>query len=73
MQPFAAAIASAILLIILTAYEDLRGRSFALLLAWFVLAVYLQFLAATAVLRTVGLGLQILLAIYLVLHMKFHR
>jgi hypothetical protein len=73
LPPFAAAIASAVLLILLSAYEDLRWRTLALLIGWFLLAVYCQFLSDSNVIGTTGLVLQTLLAIYLLLHLKLRR
>jgi len=65
-----AAITSAVLLAVLWNLGELGRRSLAVLLGWFLLAGYCQFLAGSAVVSAVGLLLQTLLAIYLILRWR---
>ena len=60
-----AAMTSAVLLALLWRFEELRRHTAVILLCWFLLAAYFQFLAGSVILGTVGLVLQTLLAIYL--------
>lgn len=66
-----AAMISAIFLALLSTLGELGRRSLVVLLSWFLLAGYCQFLAGSAVVRGVGLVLQTMLAIYLILRWKF--
>lgn len=65
-----AAITSAVLLAVLWNLGELGRRSLAVLLGWFLLAGYCQFLAGSTVVSAVGLLLQTLLAIYLILRWR---
>ena len=65
-----AAITSAVLLIVLWRLGELRRLSVGVLLGWFLLAAYCQFLAASAIVGSVGLLFQTILAIYLMLRWK---
>jgi hypothetical protein len=60
-----AAIASAVHLALLWSLGEFRRRSLAAPLGCFLVAVYCQFLAGSAMMRAVGLVLQTMLAIYL--------
>ena len=67
---YLAAATSIVVLTMLAAAGEMRRRSAIAVGAWFALAAYCQFFAASAVLAAVGLGLQTLLAIYLVLRWR---
>jgi hypothetical protein len=72
--PFAvwlAAITSALLLTVLWSFGELNRPSLGVLLGWFLLAVYCQFFAGSAVLGPIGLLLQTMLAIYLIFRWRF--
>lgn len=67
---YLAAAVSAVLLIVLWRLGELRRRSGAVLLVWFALAGYAQFFAGSMRWGAIGLGLQTMLAIYLLLRWK---
>jgi hypothetical protein len=61
-----AVLTSVVMIVVLLASGDLRPRSGGIVAVWFVTAVWVQFAAASAIVAAGGLGLQTLLAIYLV-------
>ena len=65
-----AVITSAVLLVMLSGVGALGRREASVLVVWFFVAAYGQFLGATAVVVTAGLVLQTVLAIYLVIRWK---
>lgn len=65
-----ATITSAVLLIVLWNLGELRPPSLGVLLGWFLVAAYCQFLGGSAVLRAVGLLFQTILAVYLILRWR---
>ena len=67
---WSATITSIVLLIALWNLDQLGQRSLLCLIAWFLVAAYCQFLAASTVVGTAGLVLQTILAIYLILRWK---
>ncbi len=68
-----AAITSAVLLAALWNLGELSRRSLLVLLGWFLLAGYCQFLAGSTAVGAMGLLLQTALAIYLVLRWRLGR
>ena len=71
---WAPAIASALLLALLWAQDELSGRVFGFLVGWFLLALAAQYLAtATTGVWIVGLALQTALAIFLLLKQQISR
>jgi hypothetical protein len=68
-----APITSAVLLTLLWNLGDLGRGTLAVLLAWFLLAGWCQFLAGSAVVAAAGLLLQTILAIYLIFRWKLSR
>lgn len=67
---WAAAITSASLLVMLGVLGELRRGSLAILIGWFVLAVYCQFFGGSVVAGAVGLALQTILAVGLVVRLR---
>ena len=65
-----AVITSGVLLIMLSAAGELGRRGASVLVVWFFVAAYCQFLGATPVVVTAGLVLQTVLAIYLIIRWK---
>jgi hypothetical protein len=68
-----AALTSAFVLAALWFSGEMRGRTLAVLLAWFALAAYCQFFAGSVVLGAVGLALQTVLAAGLIVRWKVSR
>ena len=66
-----AAITSAVLLVVLWDSGELRRR--AVLVSWFLVAAYGQFLGGSMTMSTVGLVLQTALAIYLLVRYRLSR
>ncbi|MBP1636857.1 MAG: hypothetical protein H6Q10_3431 [Acidobacteria bacterium] len=67
---WAAVITSASLIAMLRANGDLEPRELALLMAWLLLAAYLQFFGSSLAPSTAGLVLQTVLAVYLLIRWK---
>ena len=67
---FLAPLTAAVLLVVLWSLGELAGRSLGVLLVWFLLAAYCEFLAGSAIVRAVGLLCQTMLAIYLILRWR---
>ena len=67
---YLAAVTSAVMLIVLWKCGEVGRRALVVLSGWFLLAAYCQFAGASAVVAAAGLGLQTLLAIYLVLRWR---
>ena len=65
-----AAVTSAVLLLLLWYFGELRRYSGAALLGWFLIAGYCQFLGGSPVVSAIGLFLQTILAIVLALRWK---
>jgi len=65
-----AVVTSTVLLALLWSLGDLGRGGAGVLLGWFLLAVYFQFLGASALLRAAGLVLQTVLAICLLIRWK---
>ncbi len=66
-----ATIVSAVLLVVLWRFGELRPWALAVLLAWFVIAAYCEFFSTSAAMGAVGSGLQTLLAIVLILRWRW--
>ena len=65
-----AVVTSTVLLALLWSLGDLGRGGAGVLLGWFLLAVYFQFLGASALLQAAGLVLQTVLAICLLIRWK---
>jgi hypothetical protein len=65
-----AVVTSAVLLALLWSLGDLGRGGAGVLLGWFLLAVWFQFLGASALLQAAGLALQTLLAVCLLIRWK---
>ena len=65
-----AALTSSTLLFVLWKFGDLKRRSLAALVGWFMLAGYCQFFGSSAVISAAGLVLQTVLAICLMIRWK---
>lgn len=65
-----AAITSAVLLVTLWSLGELTPRALFLLFAWFLLAGYCQFLAASSGVTLIGLLAQTALALYLIVRWR---
>ena len=67
---YLAPITSLVLLVMLASAGELRRRAGLVLSAIFAVAVYYQFLGGSPVVTALGLGLQTLLAIYLIVRWR---
>lgn len=65
-----AAVTSAVLIVALWSADELRTAHAVVLVAWFLLAAWCQFFAASALPAAVGLLLQTVLAVYLLVCWK---
>ncbi len=65
-----AAITSGVVLTVLWSSGALKPRSRVFLSAWFLFAAYLQFLGHSPMQSAVGLGLQTMLAVFLIVHSR---
>ena len=68
---WAAALTSVVLLVVLWMMEELSPRARAVVVAWLLIAAWLQFLSGTMLWSAVGLGLQTILAVYLLFRWKW--
>jgi hypothetical protein len=63
-------VTSAVLLVLLAWLGDLRWRAGAILVVAFVAFLYCQFFGQSALVAAIGLGLQTMLAIYLIVRWR---
>lgn len=65
-----AAVTSAALLALSWSLGEFRRRTLAVLVGWFLVAGYCQFLSGSAIMNAVGLSLQTILAAYLLVRFR---
>jgi hypothetical protein len=66
-----AALTSVVMLILLASIGELGPLGGVILVSWLLFAVYCQFFGASPIVAAIGLGLQTILAIYLIARWRF--